>query len=809
MQDLFFWKSYTAAYRRLFVFVLLVLGVSAGFFAVAWARGLDSVLHWDVLSELGEIPFRLDAVPGFELPATAYTVTEQLVASPMALNAPAAGAFVALWLVGLLLALAGASTLNRLGFTLGTGVFILLLVSLNLDALVGRTDRLLSGGLVALYGGLAFFFNAFRTTTSLPLRFGAFAVLTAALVGLGVWKFPETVFHVATHAQPAALVLAVGVIFLVSFEVINGFLYVATRAGGTRMLLHFVILSGIYLVNLLLVYLHNVRSIRWELLYLSPFLLLLLSVGLGVWGVRRQVAAFLDYETAGGVLYLGLATAALATVGYAFATANDPLTEVFEDAVVYTHLVMGALYALYVVVNFGQVLNRGLDAYKVVYKPIHWPLGIYRGAALLGMAGLLAVNKYFPVYQAAAGYYNGLGDLEHVREDFRSAEAYYQTARQLEFQNHKTNYALASLALVQGDPHAAGVFFKEALRKNPSDYAYAGLARMQAQEGLFFDALFTLREGFQKFPRSGVLAHNLAYQFGKTGDPDSTAFYYEKAAKLGPKAELAESNRLAFWIKHREVDADSLLKAAPETEYVGGVANRSALKILLGKFEADEPAKALPADSTLGIAEFAALANDAVQRFKTGKGQPVNFDALAKLEANAAFYDDLQYLQSLQDYYAGDKLAAFDRLESRAAVADTSRNQARFRIAFETLLAKEQATRAAPAELAQIRTEATAEAALRRRPFDAAVLARATEVFNQSKKDQRAYDALLAARRFRPVDAEVAKLYIRQSLRLNLPDYALETLNELRARHPAAYAEFLPVYQAQVALIEKEREGFE
>lgn len=809
MPNFVFWKSWSASYRRLFLFALLVLVASGLFFGVAWARGPGSVLHWDVLSELGEIPFRLDAVQGFELPATAYTVTEQLVASPMALNAPAAWAFTGLWLVGLLLALTGVTTLNRLGFTLGVGVFILLVVSLNLDALVGRTDRLLSGVLVALYGGVAFFFNAFRTTASLPARFGAFAALTAALVGFGVWRFPETVLHVATHAQPAALVLAVGLIFLVSFEIINAFLYVANRAGGTRGLLHFFVLSAIYLANLLLVYLHNVRAIRWELLYLSPFLLLAVSVGLGVWGVRRQVEAWLDYESAGGLLYAGLAAAALATVGYAFATANDPLVEVLEDAVVYTHLVMGALYTLYVVVNFGQVLNRGLDAWKVVYKPIHWPLGIYRGAALLGMAGLLAVNKYFPVYQAVAGYYNGLGDLERFREDFRSAEAYYQTAKQFEFQNHKTNYALASLALVQGDPHAAGVFFKEALRKNPSDYAYAGLARMQAQEGLFFDALFTLREGFQKFPRSGALAHNLAYQFGKTGDPDSTVFYYEKAAQFGPRPDLAESNRLAFWIKHREVNADSLLTALPETGYVGGRANRSALKILLGKFETDAPGKVLPADSALGIAEFAFLANDAAQRFKTGNGQAVNFDALSKLDANAAFYDDLQYLQSLQEYYLGAKLAAFDRLEGRAAAADTSRNQARFRVAFETLLAKEETTRATPAELAQIRSEATADAALRRHPLDAAVLGRAAGVFNQAKKDQRAYDALLAARRFRPADPEVAKLYIAQSLRLNLPDYAAAALTELRERYPAVYAEFLPVYQAQVALIEKEREGFE
>ncbi len=810
MPDLFFWKTWPAPTRRLYVFSLILLLASLSFFGVAWFRGLDNVLHWDVLSALGEIPFAFERIQGSDLPATAYTVTEQLVASPMALNEPAACAFAIFWLLGLLLALTGITTLDRTGFTIGTGLFLVTLVTLNLDALAGRTDRLLTIGVVALYGGLAFHFNAFRPTASLPLRFGTLLGLTAVLAGLGIWRFPHLALHVATNAQPAALVGAVGLIFLVSFEVINGFLYAATRAGSQRALLHFAVLSGIYLVNLLLLYLYNVRSIDWKLLYFSPFLLLVVSVLLGVWGVRRQAEParnWLDFESAGAFLYVGLAAATLAAVGYAFATANDPLTEVLEDAVVYSHLVMGALYVLYVVVNFGQVLNRGLDAWKVVYKPIHWPLGIYRGAALVGMAMLLAANHYFPFYQALAGYYNGLGDLERAKTEFRSAEAYYQTARQFEFQNHKTNYALASLALVQGDPNAAGFYFKEALRKNPSDYAYGGLARMQAQEGLFFDALFTLREGFQKFPHSGVMAHNLAYQFGKTGAPDSTVLYYEKAAQLGPRPELAESNRLAFWLKYREVDADSLLRHAPPTRYVGGQANRLALKTLMGKFDAEEPQRVIPADSALGTAEFAYLANDALRRFRTGKGQPVAFDALAHLDANAAFSDDLQYLQALQDYYLGDKLAAFDRLEGRAT-PDTAGSGARFRLAYQTLLLKEETTRPTPAELARIRTVPEASAALRSHPFDADALARATAIFNQKGAQQLAYDALLAARRFRPADPVVAQLYIGQCLRLNLPAYAAEALSDLQQRHPAVYANFLPAYQAQVALIEKQRETF-
>ncbi|MCY7353397.1 MAG: hypothetical protein LH606_22515 [Cytophagaceae bacterium] len=809
--SLLFWKSYPRPTRRLYEFSSILLTISLVAFGYFWFRGLDNVLRWDVLSELGETPFALDAVQNLRVPATAYTVTEQLVASPMTINEPAAYIFAGLWLTGLVLALTGISTLNRLGFSVGTGLFMVALVSLNLDALAGRTDRLLTIGVVILYAGAAFFFNAFRQGASLPTRFGVFLALTLLLGALGNWQFSHVALHVASYAQPAALVLAVALIFFVSFEIINGFLYIAVQSGGRRSLLHFVIISGVYLINLLLLHLYNVRTIDWKLLYFSPFLLLMVSVVLGIWGFRQRAVlleSWLDFPTAGSFLYAGLAIAGLATAGYAFATANDPLTEALEDAVIYTHLVMGALYMLYVVVNFGQVLNQGLDAWKVVYKPLHWPLHIYRIAAGIGIFMLLSANSYFPFYQAVAGYYNGLGDLETARSEYRTAEAYYQSARSFEFQNHKTNYALASLALVQGDPTTAGFYFKQALQKQPSDYAYAGLGRSQLQADLFFDALFTLREGTQKFPGSGALPHNLAYLFGKTGAVDSTQFYYQLAASRGPRPELARNNWLAFQTKVPGVNLDSVLVKSEVSDYVGGRANYLAINALAGKPQAEELRKVLRPDSILGAGEFAYLANYTAHRARTGKGSAVALERLLTREANAGFYNDIQYLQAIQDYYTGDKLAAFDRLEARS-FNDTSATGLRFSTALRAFLLKEQTQQPSAEQLARLRTAPEYEAALRRYPLDAALLAKATLFFNQQKEgSQRAYNALLTARRFRPDSPEILQLYIRQSLSMNLSDYAYAALVELRQRHPVAYADFLPAYQAQVALIEKQRENF-
>jgi hypothetical protein len=61
-----------------------------------------------------------------------------------------------------------------------------------------------------------------------------------------------------------------------------------------------------------------------------------------------------------------------------------------------------------------------------------------------------------------------------------------------------------------------------------------------------------------------------------------------------------------------------------------------------------------------------------------------------------------------------------------------------------------------------------------------------------------------------PYSVPVYKEYIRQSLTMGLVSYASEGLETLKGiASPADYQAFLPEYQAKMALIEKEAEGFQ
>jgi hypothetical protein len=57
-----------------------------------------------------------------------------------------------------------------------------------------------------------------------------------------------------------------------------------TRSGSPNSLLHFTLLTAIYLLNLLLRFFHNTGRIDWDFFYVNAFAVLAVSIVLGVWG---------------------------------------------------------------------------------------------------------------------------------------------------------------------------------------------------------------------------------------------------------------------------------------------------------------------------------------------------------------------------------------------------------------------------------------------------------------------------------------------------------------------------------------------
>lgn len=858
MSSLIFWKNWKPGQRFLYItsLGLLALGLAALLFF--HFRGIENTVRWEVLSELDEVPVALDSlqltVDGLQsstdsaqsninrqsaiqnskstilLPGKAYLLKEQFV--PVRTDTPEwlAWGYWALVLTGLVLLLSAVTVLPRWWYIGSMMVFIGLLAAAHLEVLqLFGSDKALGFGLAAaLLGGISYYLHAFRDDITIERRIFIFT-LPVVLLAVAFSFFSKTPFvglTLTSYSLVPALLVAVVFIGWLSIEIIAGFVYVTThpRTGfGKNSLLNFGFVTGLYLFSLLLLYFKITRQTESNFLYLSPIVLYSASVILGIWSLARRTETHLPFREAAVWLYAGLGLVTTALMAFVVFTDNNPLIEVFEDTVIYSQLAVGTVFAGYIGLNFWPLFKQGKAAYKVIYKPVRilqlqvWLIGG------MGVVTLVSLNRFHSLDQAKAGHYNALGDLHMATREYVLAEQYYQLALGLDFQNHKSGFSLASLALLQGDRLSAGAYFQQALHKDPTPQAYAGLSQALLNENLFFDAVFNLRKGLNVFYNNGELQNNLGYLYTRTTIADSAYYYFELARQHVVSSAVPETNLLAFWGESLTAPDSSnalsglgLTKADfKETKLMQSSgaslsheANRIALAQLTGEKTAVEKIDiSLSSDSALSVNNFAYLYN-AGQYTQDTTLAPL-FGKLIATGNNGNFYNELQLAYANAEYRR-DKIVAFDILASQT-VADTSQKVALARQTLQFWQLKERTQEGAAETLANgLTSEADVVAALHRYPFSTAIVQKATTFFNQRGQPKIAYQYILNALRFRRDSPELQKTYILQCLHLRLTEFAEDGLRDLFSITSSTdYQAFLKTYQAQRALIEKERGSFQ
>ncbi|NBB22915.1 hypothetical protein GVN20_26400 [Runella sp. CRIBMP] len=863
MSSLIFWKNWNPVQRFLYTTTLglLALGLMALLFF--HYRGLENTVRWEVLSELDEVPVQLDSlqlaaggVPlnrlqpsegnaqsdtnrqsaivnpqsTILLPGKAYLLKEQFVPVQTDLPAWLVWGYWGIVLAGVVLLLSAVTVLTRRWYIGAMMIFIGLLAGLHLEVLqLFGSDKALGFGIAAvLLGGISYYLHAFRDDIMIERRIFIFTALTISLaVFISFFsKTPFTALTIASYSLVPFLIIAVVFIGWLSIEIIAGFVYIVThpRTGfGKSSLPNFLFITGLYLFSVLLLYLKITRQTETNFLYLSPFVLYGVSLVLGIWSLAKRTETAIPFREVAVWLYAGLGLVTTGVMAFVLFTDNNPLIEVFEDAVIYSQLAMGTVFVGYIGLNFWPLFKQSKAVYKVMYKPMRimqsqvWLIGV------MGVVLLISLNRFHSIDQARAGHYNALGDLHTATQEYLLAEQYYQLALDLDFQNHKSGFSLASLALRQGDRLSAGAYFQQALHKDPTPQAYAGLSQALLNENLFFDAVFNLRKGLQTFTHSGELHNNLGYLYTRTAIADSAYYYFELARQHAVNTAVAETNLLAFWGKAlAAADSANALAALGltkadfgETNLLQSVrtslsheANRIALAQLVGeKTKVEKTQLALASDSALSVNNFAYLYN--TNQYEQDTSLANLFRKLINTGNNGNFYNELQVAYAYSEYNR-DKIAAFDILAAQT-VTDTSKKVALARQTLQFWLLRERTEEDAAANLAKnLTTEADILTALRKHPFSLPVLQKATVFFNQRNQPKTAYQFILNALRFRRDSPELVKTYILQCLHLRLTDFAEEGLRDLFALTSFTdYQSFLKIYQSQRALIEKERGSFQ
>ncbi|MDX5419123.1 MAG: hypothetical protein LPK09_07890 [Hymenobacteraceae bacterium] len=688
MNKVKFWNRWDAdtRYPYLFLLILAVLALLLGVYH--YFTGESTAFAWDKLPELQVVQVPVHEfnrlLEPFTLYVDGYLLTEQYdVAMPM-VNTFAAIAVLVIMAISLAFYTAAISTMQRIPYFAGMLLLMLLLASFNLDLLgvignsTGQTTLLL---FIVFFAVVSYAFQAFYQQVSFSLRVLAMLGLVGLLGALVFMEsdFPPllTTLHLVNYSSLGLIVASFLFMIWVGYENINALLWINTQASKPERrfsMWQFVLVSLLYLLNLLLLYLRHVGYLKGDdLFYVNAYFVLMLSVVAGFWGMKQREAFYgrlFPFKPTGAVLYLVFAIITFLSIGYAYATSNDSLTVLFHDLIVYTHLAFGVFFFVYIMANFGRLIEQRLQVYKIVYQPKRLPVyTIFTMGAIL-LAILVMRTQYRVYFYAYAGYYSYLGDLYRTSDNSILAERFYQESDLYDVNNVKANFSLSSMYREMGQRNNEILSLQESLQKRPNPKLYVRLANLYDLKQFFFEKLYVLQQGAAAFPESGEIYNNLALLYAQTSVTDSVEYYFDLAQKHASEQDVVRSNRLAFYTRHAmPEEAKELVAEIRSTKYKPLRSNMSALNQLLGRSrEANEDA--FEPDSLEQVADMTLFYNNTIGSVNNGDTsllKPIN-RYLASRE-NQLFMEDLLYLKGLVHHYDGRPKEARSVVENLALSA--------------------------------------------------------------------------------------------------------------------------------------------
>ena len=279
MKDFIFWSKWTSPTRILYWISLCLFFTSIIYFVSFYFIGIDAVLDWDVEYDIKNVTNTLEVFRHklFDVPVDSenFVVLQYFKASLFKINYLSASIFLGLTVFAACLGITVVTTYkNILWFIPGSALFAAWLASFKLDLLgvFGQNDNTILAIMLIVYLGLSYVFHSIYTKISFLKRFLSFLGVTV-LFALVIGKFStvETpVMYMANFGIVIPAVITLCFLFIIAYEMIYLFLTILTSSESTdpRFIpINFLILSGVYLGNLIVYYLYLEGEIAWSFPY--------------------------------------------------------------------------------------------------------------------------------------------------------------------------------------------------------------------------------------------------------------------------------------------------------------------------------------------------------------------------------------------------------------------------------------------------------------------------------------------------------------------------------------------------------------
>ncbi|MFZ9502942.1 MAG: hypothetical protein ACO263_00095 [Cyclobacteriaceae bacterium] len=678
---LFFWTSWPVDEQRVITFfgsaTVLALLVAVGALiaypwpALSWEPNLQDLPLETSFHRVGAGPYSL------EVKADSFIVWESFSGSSFRVLPIPYLFFGLLVTLGIIVILALHSSVRRFNFLVGTGFLFFIASGLRLETLFPSLPNFSATILVFLVWltpGLLFQYKFPTVGFSKRLFiYGIIVTITYALIAATA-QAPAAWIYLSVGLLPTALLTIPVFLILTAHEIPAALIAVIGMAGKERNgFRDFLILTGIYLINLFAIYLSDLKWFEWSY-GIHPVVLALISGVLGIAGIRyqqKQLGDFLNTEPYGVYLMMALSLISFSGIGFFYLTGNDALFSTLRDLSLYIHIGYGFVFVTYIVSNFSSLLVEGINISKVIYQPTVMPFFTYRFGGLVATLAFVFYNIWQrPINDAIGGYYNALAGYHQLAGEKTLSDGYLRIASRYAYHNHQSNVLLAESALAEGQADRAKVFFQNALERRPTEQTYLSLINLLEINGKSLESFTYLKNGLNRFPDSPYLLNALGLSNYGLGSMDSSVWYFREAGAQGGKAgRSARINETALVVREGTINnVDSLYQSFDESALA---ARANALAAANRKGQILEAPLMLPSDSIFQQGYATWLNNWLInQKGKVSEESIRQLTPYIQHSGNRDYAEALHFSLALAAYHSGLLNAAIESLEKAIFIGE-------------------------------------------------------------------------------------------------------------------------------------------
>ncbi len=702
---------------------IALLLVCTALFSYHYYIGTEGHLDWYITSESESLEVTFysfqELFHNHPINGNSYVMYEKFHGSPQPIDVYSSKLYFGFLVVAFAMALTAITHIkNQIIFFLSMlGVFAsIVLLQLETLELTGLDGIKAPGLLIIVYGIACYSIRSFASQLSTLARFTAMLILTIGVSFLygSLSGIPYPALHVTNAGHIPLGVCVAAFILMVSFDIINGFFYLSTQGKSLKPssnIRNFILISSLYLASLMLLFLRKYQVIDWELNFIDPLYLLVISAIVGIWSHRERMKRFekyIPYKGGSSLFYIALGLICFSTIFYAFATANDGFVKAYKDLVLYSHLYIGLIFFVYALINFFPHMQKNLPAHKVIYDPPFIPLLFVRLVGIGTVFIIILRSQYVSVKYWRSGYYSLWGDLYKKQSEYyedkgqlalaeknrQFSKTYYYEGFVYHHYNHKATYNLALMewedfyasndyskvedATKYYDYMISSEFATPHSYVNYSNFIWDNQHNSNQERKILLKAL-------RRFPDNGQIQNNLALTYRDYPVfRDSVEYHLNEAYHKTVSDFVPTTNLISYHLQYGSKKiADSLITQNQDLEYRPFIINAITHCNLMGKkYKQDIDKKALE-DSILTNEEFMLINNYALNHIEDLDTSVINIKKFLNHSENQYLQDELIELNAHVQMNSGNK---FDGKYDLSYLEEKSTDLERVR--FQKILGK-------------------------------------------------------------------------------------------------------------------------